>query len=273
MVVEWFETVAVVWVHSRTRDDSMEKIEAFQQAVREAAEAGLGLPSSAVYFKTRGRQEGLTQQYGKLASSGQTQWVKEGGYAFELNFSDYLDTGLFLDHRKTRAWVHDQSAGKWVLNLYAYSGSFSVYAAAGGARRTTSVDLNPNYIDWTGRNLDRNGFGDQTLHDRVEDDCFGFLATSRNHYDLIVCDPPTFSNSKKVDRVFVVDEHYPELLGMCIHRLAPLGSILFSTNSRKFKLDNEKLPSRVEIKEITQSTRSVDFEGSPGHRAWVIGLK
>ena len=157
-----------------------------------------------------------------------------------MNLSDYLDTGLFLDHRKTRSIIRHYAMGKRVLNLFAYTGSFTVYARAGGAVATTTVDMSKTYQDWTRRNLEMNGFAvDGAAHRLVHADCLQFLSAgpaAGEAYDYIVLDPPTFSNSKRMeDDSFAVDRDWPRLVSLATRWLAPGGYLYFSTNSRDRK--------------------------------------
>jgi 23S rRNA G2069 N7-methylase RlmK/C1962 C5-methylase RlmI len=185
-----------------------------------------------------------------------------------VNLSDYLDTGLFLDHRPTRALVRAESAGRSVLNLFAYTGSFSVYAAAGGASSVTSVDLSNTYLEWAARNLSINGFSG-SAYSTVKADVAAFLAEAASagaSWDLIVADPPTFSNSKGAERDFDVNEDWPELLGACDRVLKPGGRIYFSTNSRKLKWSPTLAPGAWE--DISAKSMPPDYRDKKAHRCW-----
>jgi 23S rRNA G2069 N7-methylase RlmK/C1962 C5-methylase RlmI len=164
-----------------------------------------------------------------------------------------------------------------VLNLFAYTGSFSVYAAAGQAKVTTTVDLSKNYCDWASRNLQHNGIRPSQQHRVIAQDCWQFLAEEKHRYDLIICDPPTFSNSKRMTRSsFSVDRDHPELIRACLRLLTPRGSLIFSTNSRGFKLEETAVPRSFTATEITQQTIPEDFHNDKIHRCWridVIGKK
>ena len=167
----------------------------------------------------------------------------EGGLQFEVNLSDYLDTGLFLDHRITRGMVRELAAGKRFLNLFAYTGAFTVYAAAGGAASTVSVDLSNTYLDWAQRNLALNGLAGPQ-HQFVRDDALGFLQSRgrRAAFDLAVVDPPTFSNSKRLEDFWDVQRDHVELLNRLAELMSPGGIVFFSTNFRRFKLAEAELP-------------------------------
>ena len=237
----------------------------------EAAAAELGVPPDRTFLKARRRQrEG--GQYEKVGDRRATTWVKEGGLEFEVNLSDYVDTGLFLDHRQTRALVRAESAGKRFLNLFCYTGAFSVHAAAGGAAQTTSVDLSNTYLEWTRTNLARNGFRDAGRHRTVRDEARGFLEhrvrRGEPPFDLVVCDPPTFSRSAKSATPWDVERDHADLLELVARNLAPGGVVYFSTNFRRFHLAAERLASRYSIREITRQTIPEDFRDTRVHRAW-----
>lgn len=249
--------------HDRTPAEHADWLELLAKAAGEV----LDVDRKQVYLKRRERQRGL-QQYGKFAAEGSICTVSEGGLKFEVNLSDYLDTGLFLDHRITREMVRKESAGKRVLNLFAYTGAFSVYAADGGAKSTTTVDLSRTYLDWAKRNLAANGFtGPQ--HHLEQCDAIAFVQEHipGKHYDLAVIDPPTFSNSKRTEEDFDVQRDYSLLLNSTA-RLMPRGGVIyFSTNFRKFKFDPETLEG-LEAKEISAQTVPEDFRNKRIHRCW-----
>ena len=215
-----------------------------------------GLPAEAIYWRTRRPQKGKAQ-YEAIAEVGERVVVEEGGLKFLVNFTDYLDTGLFLDHRKTRARIRDLAGGKRFLNLFCYTGAATVHAAAGGAKATTSVDMSRTYLDWAKRNLAVNRL--EGAHEFVQEDCIAWLGESRaERYDLIFLDPPTFSNSKRMDRELDVQRDHVELIRMAVALLAPGGLLLFSTNFRKFRLDREALGD-LEVRDISKATVPFDF--------------
>ncbi len=232
----------------------------------------LGVAPSNVFMKRRERQRG-TAQYERFADASSTFVVNEGGLKFRVNLSDYLDTGLFLDHRITRSMVREIAEGKRFLNLFGYTGAFSVYAAAGGAAATTTVDLSNTYLQWAQDNLQLNGLAGRR-HRFVRDDALSFLKfhPAATLYDLAVVDPPTFSNSKKTDDVWDVQRDHVELLNQLIDLMAPGGIIFFSSNSRRFKLAADAL-NRVAIREISRQTVPEDFRNERIHRCWrmVVG--
>ncbi|KIQ29041.1 MULTISPECIES: bifunctional 23S rRNA (guanine(2069)-N(7))-methyltransferase RlmK/23S rRNA (guanine(2445)-N(2))-methyltransferase RlmL [Pseudomonas syringae group] len=227
----------------------------------------LNIDKSRVVIKRRERQSG-TRQYERQSAQGQFLEVNEGGVKLLVNLTDYLDTGLFLDHRPMRMRIQREAAGKRFLNLFAYTATASVHAAKGGARSTTSVDLSRTYLDWARRNLSLNGFSDKN---RLEQsDVTVWLQACREEYDLIFIDPPTFSNSKRMEGVFDVQRDQVELIDLAMARLAPGGVLYFSNNFRKFVLD-ENLGQRYAVEEITAQTIDQDFaRNSKIHRAWKI---
>lgn len=273
LIVDWYDGDAVVWITPRTIDDTPEKETAYQTHVTHAVCQALQLTEETLHVKTRKKQKGLSNQYTKLASTQGKKWVTENGLHFEVNLTDYLDTGLFLDHRPMRACVKEWSKDKRVLNLFAYTGTFTCYAIAGGAIATTTVDLNTQYLEWAKRNVMLN-FKTLRSSDRfIKENCMDFLKHehSKNRYDLIICDPPTFSNSKSVRHgTFAINDDYPELITTCAKLLAPNGMLLFSTNSKSFKLDPEKLPKKLLIKNVTPQSIPEDFKTCANHQCWLI---
>lgn len=234
--------------------------------VRTAAET-LGVSRELAFVKYRRRQRG-DAQYERFDDRGIVRVMHEGGLKFQVNLSDYLDTGLFLDHRITRSMVRDEAAGKRVLNLFAYAGSFTVYAAAGGAAETTTVDLSANYLDWARENLRLNGL-DGPQHELVRGSASEFVASlpGRPLFDLAVVDPPTFSNSKRLDEDWDVQRDHARLLAGVAANLSAGGVIYFSTNSRQFKLDEAAL-APLKVREISKQTVPEDFRNKRIHRCW-----
>lgn len=228
------------------------------------------LPAPLISFKTRQRQRG-GNQYRRMSDQEAPFVVQEGGLSFQIDLSRYLDTGLFLDHRQTRALVRDKAAGVRFLNLFAYSGSFTVYAAAGGAAETVSVDLSRTYQQWTLQNLRLNGLDDDR-HQLVQSDVLAYLDRSRRksgRFNLILLDPPSFSNSKRMRGSLDVQRDHSYLIRGCLALLAPGGELLFSTNRRRFKLDPE-LERTAVVKEISRLTVPDDFKRHPPHRCWTL---
>ena len=234
----------------------------------------LELPRAQVFFKLRQKQkEG--GQYEKMAETGQFFEVTEGGLRFRVNFSDYLDTGLFLDHRLTRGMLAQLAHKKQFLNLFGYTGSATVYAASGGAISTTHVDMSRTYIDWAQRNMALNGFT-QAKYRYVQEDCLQWLAgavtqpSERGRYGLIFVDPPTFSRSKRMTDTFDVQRDHVKLLTDVLQLLAPTGVLIFSCNLRKFQLDESAL-AEWKLTDISRDTLPKDFLGNPRiHVCWRI---
>jgi 23S rRNA (guanine2445-N2)-methyltransferase / 23S rRNA (guanine2069-N7)-methyltransferase len=190
--------------------------------------------------------------------------VAESGLKFWVNFTDYLDTGLFLDHRLTRQRLREDAARTRFLNLFAYTGSATVYAAAGRARTTTTVDMSATYLDWAQRNLAINGFSG-AAHELIRADCIAWLedaVAGRRQFDLIFLDPPTFSNSKRMEDVLDVQRDHGALIGRCMALLAPGGKLVFSCNAQKFKLD-PGLDEVYQVQDISRATLPRDFERNP----------
>ncbi len=186
--------------------------------------------------------------------------VQESGLNFIVNLADYVDTGLFLDHRITRQMVREESAGKRVLNLFCYTGSFSVYAACGGAASVTSVDLSKTYFQWAEDNFTANEI-DKTRHHFVHADVKQYLKTLQpNSFDLVIMDPPTFSNSKRMKDFLDIQRDHAELLNDVLKATTTGGIIYFSTNHSTFVLDREDILSD-NIRDITKATTPFDFEG------------
>ncbi|WP_420461428.1 class I SAM-dependent methyltransferase [Neolewinella sp.] len=220
-----------------------------------------------IHFKLRQRQSG-TQQYERLAEEEQEFAVREYGRQFLVNLTDYLDTGLFLDHRLTRKLVGEQAADKLVLNLFAYTCSFGVYAATAGATRVDNLDLSNTYLDWGQRNFRLNGINPKQ-HGFIKGDALQWLSGPvRDRYDLIVLDPPTFSNSKMMNDVLDTQRDHVALINDCLRRLAPGGTLYFSTNHRRFKLEEEALAGTA--REITGQTLPPDFRRRGLHRCWMV---
>ncbi|MBD8613526.1 bifunctional 23S rRNA (guanine(2069)-N(7))-methyltransferase RlmK/23S rRNA (guanine(2445)-N(2))-methyltransferase RlmL [Pseudomonas putida] len=259
------------WVHvqeyAAPKSIDPEKASARLYDALAAIPQALNIDKSRVIIKRRERQSG-TRQYERQSAQGQFTQVREGGVQLLVNLTDYLDTGLFLDHRPMRLRIQKEAAGKRFLNLFCYTATASVHAAKGGARSTTSVDLSKTYLDWARRNLSLNGFSDKN---RLEQgDVMAWLQASRDEYDLIFIDPPTFSNSKRMEGVFDVQRDHVELLDLAVARLAAGGVVYFSNNFRKFQLD-ANLAERYSVEEITAQTVDQDFaRNGKIHRAWKI---
>ncbi len=198
--------------------------------------------------------------------------MRERDLSFEVNLHRYLDTGLFPDHRDTRALVRERAADKSILNLFAYTGSFTVYAAAGGATRSLTVDMSNTYQDWSRRNLVLNGVDDPGRHRLHCQDVLQFVfeaGEAEERFDLIVLDPPSFSNSKRMRESFDIQRDHPDLLRRTLALLAPDGELVFSTNRRGFRLD-QSIATETVCEEISRRTIPPDFRRRPPHRCWQI---
>jgi len=271
LIVDWYDGLAVAWLYERTRDETDEQKEAFIQEVTQWICEGLDLQKHQLFIKHRYRLKGLQTQYEKIADLQVIRTVQENGLLFEVNFTDYLDTGLFLDHRNTRQLVRSLADNKSVLNLFAYTGSFTCYARAGGAKVTRTVDINPNYLAWAERNLHLNGFLLSSDHTLIALDSRTYLKEATETFDIIICDPPTFSNSKRSQEgVWSIDEDYAEMIQLCAKRLNPGGTLFFSTNARRFSMDSQNLSSRISIQDITNKTIPEDFKHQNPHRCWAV---
>ncbi|MBS0458207.1 MAG: bifunctional 23S rRNA (guanine(2069)-N(7))-methyltransferase RlmK/23S rRNA (guanine(2445)-N(2))-methyltransferase RlmL [Proteobacteria bacterium] len=235
------------------------------EVVRAVTEV-FAVPREQIAIKTRVRGRGGAK-YGAMAQRGQYLVVREGAARLHVNLFDYLDTGLFLDHRPLRARIAQLARGKRFLNLFAYTGAASVHAAVGGAASTTSVDLSATYLQWAADNLALNGCGG-AAHRLVQADALAWLEAERGQYDLIFCDPPTFSNSARAQDFDVQREHV-RLLRAALARLALGGVLYFSNNFRRFKLDQAALADLADISDISAQTVPPDFSRNPRiHRCW-----
>ncbi len=234
-----------------------------------AARDAFGVPRERVATKTRARGKGGSK-YARDGGEGprnETFAVREGAARLRVNLFDYLDTGLFLDHRPLRARIFREARGRRFLNLFCYTGAATVQAAAGGAASTTSVDLSGTYLQWLADNLQENGIGGPA-HRLVQADAVAWLEADAGEYDLVFCDPPTFSNSARADDFDVQREHV-RLLRAAVARLAPGGTLYFSNNFRRFRLDADAVASFARCEDITAQTIPQDFARNPRiHRAW-----
>ncbi len=276
LAVDLYQGEAGRWVH-------VQEYEAPESVSKRGAETRLSeamavLPQEldvepeAVYLKLRRKQRG-SSQYQKQSAEGKFQIVEEGGLQFAVNFTDYLDTGLFLDHRPTRALVRELAKGRRFLNLFCYTGSATVYAAAGGATASTSVDMSRTYLDWMTRNLRLNGF-DSPQQALVQADCLEWLrqqARRPDHrYGLIFLDPPTFSTSKRMSASLDIQRDHVALVRQTVALLERDGVLLFSNNYRRFRFDEAALPDLC-IENITRDTLPRDYARDPRiHNCWKI---
>ena len=230
----------------------------------------LDIAPNRLVLKTRERQKGKNQ-YEKLSGKGEFMEVGEYNARLWVNLTDYLDTGLFLDHRIARRMLGQMSKGKDFLNLFSYTGSASVHAGLGGARSTTTVDMSRTYLEWAERNLRLNGLTGRA-HRLLKVVVLGWLREADEQFDLIFIDPPTFSNSKRMDDTFDVQRDHLKLMSDLKRLLRKGGTIMFSNNKRGFKLDRDGLAKLgLKAQEITQKTLSPDFARNRQiHNCWLI---
>ncbi|MCK6477741.1 MAG: bifunctional 23S rRNA (guanine(2069)-N(7))-methyltransferase RlmK/23S rRNA (guanine(2445)-N(2))-methyltransferase RlmL [Phycisphaerales bacterium] len=284
VVVDRYEDHAHIFEHEREHSRTLaQHLDWLDEIARRTASV-LEIPLGHVHVKSRPKQRGLGQ-HEKLDERGATLIAHEGGLKFEVNLTDYADTGLFLDHRLTRGMVRDGARGTRFLNLFCYTGSFTVYAAAGGAKTTTSVDLSNTYMDWAIRNMRLNGLIEDSRaatprHRFVRSDVVEFLrgeqaglelAGEDGLYDLAVVDPPTFSNSKRTEDDWEVQRGHTEVLGLVLPLMSTGGVVYFSTNYRRFKLAEDELKAArpgLRIQEISGRTVPEDFRDKRIHRCW-----
>ena len=222
-----------------------------------------------IYYKERRRQKGDSQYERLNEGVSDTLQVGEGKAQFEVNLSDYLDTGLFLDHRPVRSLIGDLAAGKRFLNLFCYTAAASVQAALAGASSSLSIDMSNTYLDWAQRNFDLNSLR-TAKHKLLRADCLKWLEAEGEQYDVIFLDPPTFSNSKKMDTVLDIQRDHGDLIRASMGKLASGGTLVFSNNFRKFKMDELTL-RQFDCENITPKTLDIDFERNPRiHNVWLI---
>jgi 23S rRNA (cytosine1962-C5)-methyltransferase len=270
LAIDFYAGRFCVQYFSPARDESDDPQEDLKLEVELVLSDIFGAKSSAVYWRNRIKREKY-EQYEKTAELKEFFTIFEYGVKFKINLLDYLDTGLFLDHRETRRIVASIAKGKRLLNLFAYTCSFSVHAAAAGSSFTKSVDMSNTYTSWGEDNFLLNSL---PLHENevVRADCLKFMdeeIRSGSTYDLIVIDPPTISRSKKMERMFDVQEDYIFLIVRALKLLSSGGEIFFSTNSRKFSFDEAAFEG-CKIREISEKTIPFDFHKRKIHRCWNI---
>lgn len=267
------ETWVNVQEYQAPKSISQEKANIRLSAILIEIAQHFSIPKEYIFLKIRSKQKGL-DQYEKQANQGEFKVVQEHHVNFHVNFSDYLDTGLFLDHRPIRLKIQQSASHKSFLNLFAYTGTASVHAAVGGARNTTTVDMSKTYLKWAERNMALNNT--QGNHQYIHADCMEWLdieankATIESLYDIIFLDPPTFSNSKRMENNLSIQEDHIALIKNATKLLSPEGVLYFSTNFRRFKLETDAL-APLNIKDISQQTIPEDFSRSPKiHFCWEI---
>lgn len=277
-------TFAVLYLYERPYEKSEEEEELWLSKMANAASKVLGIDISQIIKKERKHQKG-SNQYEKIEEEFQIQGlIQEQGQIFNINLSNYLDTGLFFDHRPLRAIVRDECSNKSVLNLFCYTGSFSVYSAAGNAKTVESVDLSNTYINWAKENMKQNCFTDRKKYIFTKADCIEYLKEKakstkvEDKYDIIILDPPTFSNSKSTQNVLDINKDWPQLVLNSLKCLSNGGTLYFSTNSERLKFDRSLLPQALDNKavisvtDMTQVSIPKDYEGTKCHRLWKFQL-
>lgn len=266
LAIDFYAGRFCIHYFSPTRDISeppQELVEEIEGVIRLI----FGSDFDQIYWRTRAKNK-ETRQYEKEGEAEEFFTVTEYGVKFKVNLVDYLDTGLFLDHRETRHYVASHSSGNRLLNLFAYTCSFSVQAAAAGAIFTKSVDMSNTYTEWGRENFSLNSLSLKN-NEVVRADCLKFLNEETKLYDIIVIDPPTISRSKKMDQLFDIQVDYINLINKGLKLLDKEGVIFFSTNSRRFVFDQTLFPSCI-IKDISDKTIPLDFHDEKIHRCWKI---
>lgn len=278
-------TYAVLYLYERPyQKDENEEEHWFDSMANVTAEV-LGIQKENIIKKMRGHKSHKDDnQYQKTDISLQGL-VQEQGQLFRVDLTTYLDTGLFFDHRPLRSTVRDTASKKRVLNLFCYTSSFSVYAAQGNARYVESVDLSNTYLTWSKENMTLNGFYDKNKYVYTKADCMRFLQEKavaaksgklepEELYDIIILDPPTFSNSKTTTDILDINKDWPQLVKDCLNILSPDGTLYFSTNSERLKFDVSKVPPKTAAglgftcTDITDKTIPNDFVGKKPHKVW-----
>lgn len=285
-------TFAVIYLYERPYEKSEEDEKNWLDAMTQSAAGVLGIEITHIIQKERSHKSHKDdQQYQKNEKGIEVSGlVMEMGQLFCVDLTSYLDTGLFFDHRPLRSKIRDTVSKKRVLNLFCYTGSFSVYAAQGNAAYVESVDLSNTYLARAKENMLRNGFSDKKKYAFTKADCIRFLQEkavaaksgklkAEQLYNLIILDPPTFSNSKASDNVLDINRDWPQLVKDCLNILAPGGTLYFSTNSERLKFDITKIPAKTAggldftWKDITEDSIPQDFTGKKPHKLWEFILK
>ena len=267
LAIDWYEGALVVAEYQRTQHAAIADWPALMAS---AVSARLGIAADAVHIKARRTRPQQGPRYRRLQRTERRRVVREGALRFWVNLHDYLDTGLFLDHRLTRARIGAASAGKRVLNLYAYTGSFTCAAALGGASQTVSIDRSSTYLRWAQDNLELNGLlADH--HQLRKEDTLSYLRRARSRrerFDLIVLDPPSYSTPGQ-DQALDIQRDHPALVEHCLQLLDPQGALWFSTNHQRFEPDFAGLGAQ-QSRETTAETVPEDFRNRKAHRSFIL---
>ncbi len=262
LCIELYEENIYVAEYLRKHGMEEEAHDGWLQSCLQVISEVVAVPVSKMYIRQRKRMSHREEdQYEKVSTQQEYITVLENGLKFQVNLTDYLDTGLFLDHRITRQMVREMAVDKRVLNLFCYTGSFSVYAAAAGAKTVTSVDLSKTYLAWAEDNFVINHFKDKNRYHFIHADVKQYLKTLQpGSFDLVIMDPPTFSNSKRMKDFLDIQRDHAELINDTLQAMVTGGTLFFSTNFTKFVLDSGAIHAS-EIKDITKATTPFDFEG------------
>ncbi|HAH60681.1 MAG TPA: rRNA (guanine-N2)-methyltransferase [Treponema sp.] len=277
-----FRLYLTLYLYERPYEKPATEESAWLEKMADAAAVSVRIPREHIIIKTRKHDKGGSQYAKSTDSSASpviTGIVQEQGQIFRINLTDYLDTGLFFDHRMLRRKIRETCSGKTVLNLYCYTAGFSVYAAEGRAKKIDSVDLSNTYLKWAEDNMALNNFSDRDKYDFIRADVQEFLTQKNDdnaRYDIIILDPPTFSNSKMADSMLDINRDWAGLINRCIALLAPNGALYFSTNSRRLSFDEELIAKatgdgcKISTEDITATTIPEDYAGTKIHRCWKI---
>ena len=259
--IDFYEDKLNVSEYRRRHGMNEEEHEQWLNESLQVISAITGTEVENIYMRQRQRKAGRQGQYEKIDTAKTEFVVNENNLQFKVNLSDYLDTGLFLDHRITREMVRKESDGKNVLNLFCYTGSFSVYAAAGNAREVLSIDLSNTYLQWARENMQLNGFNNEKKYKYLQADVVQYLQEAPpNYFDIVILDPPTFSNSKRMKDFLDIQRDHVQLVNQSLRTLKPGGTVYFSTNYTRFILDEANIHSSS-IRDISKATTPFDFEG------------
>jgi 23S rRNA (cytosine1962-C5)-methyltransferase len=259
--IEYYEEYLYIAEYNRHHNLTDEEHDAWFDQTKQIIAQITEVAIENMYVRVRKRMSHKEEQYEKVDSVSKIITVQEHGFKFLVNLTDYLDTGLFLDHRTTRDMVFQSAKDKDVLNLFCYTSSFSVYAAKGGAKSVTSVDLSKTYLQWSQDNFVINQLKNDKAYQFIHADVKQYLKTlAPNQYDLVIMDPPTFSNSKRMKDILDIQRDHVELINDVLKAMRPGGVLYFSTNFTTFVLDQENIDS-TQIKDITKATTPFDFEG------------
>jgi 23S rRNA G2069 N7-methylase RlmK/C1962 C5-methylase RlmI len=288
LVLDLYGDAVAGAIYKRPYEKKIAEEDRWLKAMAEAISRALDIPLNRLFLKERGRQRGKAQ-YGRISGCQEFRDVHEGGLRFRVNLSDYLDTGIFLDHRKTRSLVRAAAPGKRVLNLFCYTASFSVYAASGGAKSVDSLDMSNTYLDWAKTNFTLNNLEARQIIPRdltdnetalphwrlIRADALRFLEgaiPAGLTWDIIILDPPAFSNSKKMTAILDLKRDHRNLIGQCLKLLSPGGKLLFSANAKNFTLNRLDFPE-AEIEDLQEKIRDEDFLGKRLPRVYSFALR